>query len=31
MKQKRYKRRKAIPLRVKYFKDENNNKTKKVR
>ena len=31
MKQKRYKRRKIIPLRVKFFKDENNNKTKKIR
>lgn len=31
MKQKRYKRRKIIPLRVKFFKDSNNNKTKKIR
>ena len=31
MKQKRYKRRKIIPLRVKYFKDTNNKKTKKIR
>jgi len=31
MKQKRYKRRKNIPARVKYFKDERGNNTKKVR
>lgn len=31
MKQKRYKRRKNIPARVKYFKDEKGNNTKKVR
>jgi len=31
MKQKRYKRRKNIPARVKYFKDANGNNTKKVR
>jgi len=31
MKQKRYKRRKNIPARVKYFKDSKGNNTKKVR
>ena len=31
MKQKRYKRRKNIPARVKYFKDEKGNNTKKIR
>jgi len=31
MKQKRYKRRKNIPARVKYFKDAKGNNTKKVR
>jgi hypothetical protein len=31
MKQKRYKRRKTIPTRVKFEKDANGNNTKKVR
>jgi hypothetical protein len=31
MKQKRYKRRKLIPARVKFEKDINNNNTKKIR
>jgi len=31
MKQKRYKRRKSIPARVKYQKDSSGNNTKKIR